>query len=312
MHYETDPCVAALLGGAWVPGVWDVTVDNLGMHSHATPAPAPASPPLRQAGAGLRLLAIETSTDRLSVAAGNGLDSGASGGLLWQHSGPGAAQASATLLPAVRAVLAQAGWALDSLDALVFGRGPGSFTGLRTACAVAQGLAFGAQTPARPGGLPVLPVDTLLALANEALHTRLRAGLAAPTHIAAVLDARMNEVYLALYPCGAEGVQPQATLPAHLCANNHLAAHLLAHGWSHPGGLLAGNALEELNLPDALGPRQPAWPTAAALLRLAPGLLQAGHAVPASQALPMYVRDQVARTTAEREAERERAALANG
>ena len=76
----------------------------------------------------MNLLAFDTSTDTLSIAV-------ARGAARWQHSGPGGAQASATLLPAIRQLLAEAGLALGDLDAIAFGRGPGSFTGLRTACA---------------------------------------------------------------------------------------------------------------------------------------------------------------------------------
>ena len=127
----------------------------------------------------MNLLAFDTSTDTLSIAVQHGDG-------VWQHQGPGGAQASSALIPAVRALMAQAGLTFDTLDAVVFGRGPGSFTGLRTACAVAQGLAFGAKGGQ---GVPVLPVDTLLAVAEEA---RQQHGC---THVVAVLDARMDEVY---------------------------------------------------------------------------------------------------------------------
>ena len=246
-----------------------------------------------------RLLAIDSSTDTLSVALG----SGAPDALPLVFAGPGAAQSSASLLPAVQSLLAQAGWALDSLDAVVFGRGPGSFTGLRTACAVAQGLAYGA------GGLPVLPVDTLMALAEAARAQRGGQGLAVPPVIAALLDARMNEIYVALYACGPDGLSAQPLRAPCLCAPPLLAVWLaesLPPGLSLENGdcLLAGNVFEVYG--DALqalpGPRQPALPTAAALLSLAPGLLAAGRAVDAREALPLYVRDKVARTTAEREA----------
>lgn len=249
-----------------------------------------------------RLLAIETSTDTLSVALGSGVPQAP----VWQRSGPGAAQASATLLPLLKDLLAEAGWSLDSLDAVVFGRGPGSFTGLRTACAVAQGLAYGA----RPGGgLPVLPVDTLLALAEEARHAHAAAGRVPPDAIVALLDARMGELYVAPFACGVDGrLNPLA--PPRLCAPADLAAYLAAHLPPGARPLLAGNAWPAY--PDALaglrGEPVQALPTATALLRLAPGLLAGGAAVAARDALPLYVRDKVAQTTAERE--RQRTAMA--
>jgi len=258
-------------------------------------AASPASPPLR-------LLAIETSTDTLSVAVGGGVP----GDAPWQHTGPGAAQASATLLPVVQSLLTQAGWALRELDALVFARGPGSFTGLRTACAVAQGLAYGAQGAGRAGGVPVLPVDTLLALAEEARHQRALAGQAPPRVIAALLDARMDEMYVALYACGPLGLDPVPLQPPRLCAPADLGEWLqrgLPQALAPGDCLLAGNVFPSYGaqFSDLAGERQTALPTAAALLRLAPALLAAGRAVAAHEALPLYVRDKVAQTTAERE-----------
>lgn len=258
-------------------------------------AASPASPPLR-------LLAIDTSTDTLSVAVGGGVP----GDAPWQHTGPGAAQASATLLPVVQSLLAQAGWALRELDALVFARGPGSFTGLRTACAVAQGLAYGAQGAGRAGGVPVLPVDTLLALAEEARHQRALAGQAPPRVIAALLDARMDEMYVALYACGPLGLDPVPLQPPRLCAPADLGEWLqqgLPQALAPGDCLLAGNVFPSYGaqFSDLAGERQTALPTAAALLRLAPALLAAGQAVAAHEALPLYVRDKVAQTTAERE-----------
>lgn len=233
------------------------------------PLPAPA----------MNLLAFDTSTDALSIAVQHGE-------LVCAHTGPGGAQASATLLPAIHRLLAEAGLSFATLDAIVFGRGPGSFTGLRTACAVAQGLAFGARNGA---GVPVLPVDTLLAVAEEA---RLQHGC---TQVVAVLDARMDEVYSAR--CAwlpAEG-RWQADADFGLGAPE---AVEVPEGWS-----VAGNAqapYSERLAPQAVHVR--ALPTASALLRLAPALLAAGNAVPARDALPRYIRDKVAKTTAEREA----------
>lgn len=246
----------------------------------------------------LRLLAIESSTDTLSVAVGSGLPDVAP----HVFSGPGAAQASATLLPAVQALLDRAGWPLTSLDAVVFGRGPGSFTGLRTACSVAQGLAYGAQGAGRQGELPVLPVDTLLALAEVARERHRAEGGLPPAAVAALLDARMDEIYVAVYPCrdGALGVAPLRA-PC-LCAPEDLPG-VLDEVWSGGPCLLAGNVFEVYRdrLQALKGPRQPCLPQADALLALAPRLLAAGHAVVAHDALPLYVRDKVALTTAERE-----------
>ncbi len=238
-----------------------------------------------------RLLAFDTSTDTLSVAVGVG---GRGADAVWaEHTAPGGAQASATLIPIVLDLLARVGWRLDELDAIVFGRGPGAFTGVRTACAVAQGLAFAA----RPGGVPVLPLDTLAAVAEQG-----RAVLPdqALTHIAALMDARMDEIYVASYRLDGEALVPEA--PARLCRPEDLHAAVRLR----PGLALAGNAMAVYGRrlpPDwqAL-PQAAVLPGAAALLRLAPAALQAGQAVDAAQAQPLYVRDKVALTTAERAA----------
>ena len=248
----------------------------------------------------LRLLAIETSTDALSVALG----SGEPGSPLWQRSGPGGAQASGSLLPMVSSLLDEAGWSLDTLAAVVFGRGPGSFTGLRTACSVAQGLAYGAQGLGRVGGLPVLPVDTLLALAEEARQAQVDAGQAVPGVIVALLDARMGEIYVAPYACldsSPTGLAPLA--PPRLCTPADLPAYLRIHMNDLAPGerLLTGNVFGMDALAHLAGQRHSALPTAGALLRLAPGLIAAGHAVAAQDALPLYVREKVAQTTEERE-----------
>ena len=222
----------------------------------------------------MNLLAFDTSTETLSIAVAR------AGSVLHEHQSAGGPQASATLIPALMALLTQAGLRLSELDAIVFGRGPGSFTGLRTACSVAQGLGFGS-------GVPVLAVDTLLAVAEEA---RARQGV---TQVVAVLDARMDEVYW--LACEFENGAWQARGEAALGRPESVE---LAPGWA-----LAGNAFAAYSprLPVAAA-RVDVLPTAAALLRLAPGLLAAGRAGPAVQALPLYVRNKVAQTTQERAA----------
>jgi tRNA threonylcarbamoyladenosine biosynthesis protein TsaB len=235
----------------------------------------------------LNLLALDTSTDVISLAlCRQGVE-----GALWQYSGAGGAQASAQLIPALQDLLALSQMDWRDLDAVVFGRGPGAFTGLRTACAVVQGLALGAD-------LPVLPVNTLLAVAENA---RLQQG---STRVLAVLDARMGEVYAAAFTWS--NGQWACVLDTALLAPNALLA------WAAAGGITAALASDWTlagNAWDSYGPEwtigwgpYPTLPTARALLHLAPALLQAGHAVAADQALPFYVRDKVAQTTAERAA----------
>jgi len=259
----------------------------------------------------MHLLAFDTSTDTMSIAVSRGVGESAQ---VWQHTGTGGAQASSRLIPAIRQLMQQAGLAFGQLDAIAFGRGPGSFTGLRTACSVAQGLAFGV-------GVPVLPVDTLLAVAEEARYQQARhqevqhpshgAPLrppSSPYRVLALLDARMDEVYAAHYEFNSgswsqyEGynlIRPEnlaSSLPDGLKADNDLEID-----W-----VMAGNAFAVYadRLPTSAVPRIQVLPTATAMLRLAPALLAAGYGVPADQALPTYIRDKVAKTTQERMAEK--------
>jgi tRNA threonylcarbamoyladenosine biosynthesis protein TsaB len=231
---------------------------------------------------------MDTITDVLSLAL-------ARGDQVWTQTLPGGAQASSGLIPAVMAMLAEADMPLASLTAIVFGRGPGSFTGLRTACAVAQGLAFGAD-------IPVLPVDTLLAVAEEARWQRVQAGAAdADVSVLALLDARMDEVYSAAYQWTEASQTWQGLSALQVSAPDQVNA---------TAALLAGNVFEAYGPRlAAQGERCVALPTASALLRLAPALWAQGQAVPADLAMPLYIRDKVANTTAEREAMKAQAAL---
>ncbi len=238
-----------------------------------------------------RFLAFDTSTDRMSIGVSDGARQ-------WLYEGAGGPQSSTSLIPAILQLLADAGLRLDQLDAIAFGRGPGSFTGLRTACAVAQGLALGA-------GVPVLPVDSLLALAEEA---RFQWALenSVPQTITALLDARMDEMYVqhfrlnngachALAPCVL--VRPEAFIFSTVLQAAEASDNGARHG-------LAGNVFDvyAARLPALVSDctRLTALPSAAAMLRLAPAMLAAGAAVDASQALPLYIRDKVALTTDER------------
>lgn len=228
----------------------------------------------------MKLLAFDTSTELMQIAV-------QSGNQVWAHEGAGGAQASANLIPAIQTLMAQAGLQFAQLDAIVFGRGPGSFTGLRTACSVAQGLAFGA-------GVQVLPVDTLMAVAEEAHH---RTGA---TRICAALDARMGEMYHEYYVFDSclrtIGAGYSLKTPPKM---------LVLHDFVHT--LLAGNvqAVYGAQLPAAVqaAPYVQCLPTARALLRLAPSLIAGGGLVDPENALPLYIRDKVAQTTAERQAQ---------
>ena len=238
----------------------------------------------------MRVLAFDTSTEVLSVALGAPIHGEHR---VWAHSGEGGAQASHTLIATVQDLLRQAGLRLQDVDAIGFGAGPGAFTGLRTACAVAQGLALGA-------GLRVVPVPSLLALAEEARFHQQCAARGPDLTVMSLLDARMGEVYAAAYAWRAG--QWDTLRPPCLISPAQAASWLS----DMPADtVVAGNALTAY--PEVVGgrnsPALPAiGPTAQAIVRLAPAMLAAGLAVDAADALPLYVRDKVAQTTLEREA----------
>lgn len=231
------------------------------------------------------LLALDTATDRLAV----GLL--APGGR-WAVDEAGGQAASARLLPLLMGLLAQADLTMPQVQAVAFGQGPGAFTGLRTACAVAQGLAFANTTP-------VLPIDSLLIVAEDARAQATQAGEAVDGMWWVAMDARMDEAYAAAYHHGADGwtvqVAPQLwTLPA------------LADAWqATPPLRVAGSAIDAFTdrLPWGEARRWPACTgRAAALLRLAEAAWARGAGMAAESALPLYLRDKVALTTAERAA----------
>ena len=240
----------------------------------------------------MRLLAIDSATERLALAA---IDAG--GAPLSRATCridpldlDGGAAASAQALPMLMTLLQRVGWTFADLDAIAFGRGPGGFTGLRTACAVAQGLAWGQ-------GVPVVPVDSLAIVAEDAAR---HAGLADGAHVWVAMDARMDEIYAGCYrDAGAAGwqavVEPSLTRPD--------ALHAL---WaSTPPAFVAGSALAAFGDRLRTGEARRAageHGRAAALGWLAAAGFARGDAVPADQALPVYLRDKVAQTTAEREA----------
>jgi tRNA threonylcarbamoyladenosine biosynthesis protein TsaB len=242
------------------------------------PAPPELQPPV---------LALDTSTDHLAAAL-------AAGGCFHTASAPGGPKASAALMPLIQSLLQRAGTRLQDLSFVAFGRGPGAFTGLRTACAVAQGLGFGLARP-------VLPLDSLLIVAEDARTQHDAAAQA--LDVAVVMDARMDEIYAGRYRWSHGRWQPLQ--PPGLYTLDMLHAHWVGL----PTHVLAGSALSafggRLQLP-AAWPRLPQESDrASALLRLALLAARNGEGVDAADALPLYLRDKVAFTTAEREQRRE-------
>ncbi len=235
------------------------------------------------------MLAFDTSTEALSVALL--CDAGSFG---WN--GPGGALASAQLLPQIRRLLQQAGVELSQLQGIAFGSGPGAFTGLRTACAVAQGLAFGAA-------LPVLPLDSLMIVAEgvrvEHPHP--------PVDVDVVMDARMGEVYAGRYAWTGARWQVSRAPALHSLDGLHAAWTL------QPPCCVAGSALlalgQRMHTGTALCIRADI-DRAAALRRLAQQRWSEGGGVDAAAALPLYLRDKVALTVAERDALRRAAVKA--
>jgi tRNA threonylcarbamoyladenosine biosynthesis protein TsaB len=235
--------------------------------------------PRREGAAGrircVKILAIETSTEYCSAALWRDGSADEAG----EHAGQ---RHSELLLPMVDALLKRQGLALRELDGLAYGEGPGSFTGLRIACGVVQGLAFGA-------GLKVAGVVTLLAMAEAAAAER----------VVCCLDARMGEIYHAAYAKSGDGWDtvhaPGLWAPAQAPAlpagswtgcGNGFAAHAQVLGRRYAGRLSA-------IMPEVV-------PHARHVAKLAARDFAAGRAVLPERAVPLYLRDKVALKTAER------------
>ncbi|MGI4983000.1 MAG: tRNA (adenosine(37)-N6)-threonylcarbamoyltransferase complex dimerization subunit type 1 TsaB [Janthinobacterium lividum] len=210
------------------------------------------------------------------------------------------AVSSTWVLPAVDLVLTAAGLTLHDCGALAFSAGPGSFTGLRTATGVAQGLAFGA-------GLKVLPVNTLMACAEAARHAGGCATGAAPiARVFVAIDARMSECYSAAFEADARGDWQQVG------GNRVGPPEAAVAPWTDTAPYaVVGNAVTVFGtrlaaLAGAARSDAHARPGAAALAAIGWRAWHAGQGRAPAAALPDYVRDKVALTTREREVERAR------
>lgn len=240
----------------------------------------------------LHILSLETSSACCGVALLRAADTGAVDLYCREHRG--VQEHSARLLPMVEEVLAESGIARSALDAIAFGQGPGGFTGLRVACGVAQGLGFAL-------GRPLVPVVSHAAVACQVENDGGRA-------IVVAMDARMEEVYLAVYRN--QGGDSLSTLVApQLMACAGLEAWVRGHVADlAPGAplLLCGDAPNAYSSAfSGFGLHErgtPERPTAAAVSRLAHGAYLRNETVPPELAAPLYVRDKVAFTTVERQA----------
>lgn len=197
-----------------------------------------------------KILAIDTSTDACSAALliGNEL-------LTRKEVEPRAH--TRLILPMINSLLKEANITFRALDALAFGQGPGSFTGLRIACSVIQGLSFGLQKP-------VVPISSLRALAEKA-HREYRA-----THVMASLDARMQEIYWGLFALDENGIMQS------------ISAERL-------------QTYDAVQLPEGAWFEATGFPEARDIATLAASEFAKGHFVSAELALPVYIRNDVVR-----------------
>lgn len=221
-----------------------------------------------------RMLAIETSAETCSVA----LNAGDEVLERFEHAPMKHAE---LILPSISGVLAEAGIAVQDLDAIAFGRGPGSFTSLRIGIGVVQGLAWGADRP-------VVPVSSLAAVAQVAAGER--QDLPSESQIVVAMDARMQEVFHAAFRLGADGLvvadgEERVGPPKDLSPTGQWVA--------------AGNGFERYDAlaqtaRKALVCRADAWPRASAVLALAGRWLEHNEPLPAALAQPVYIRNDIA------------------
>ncbi|WP_372832716.1 tRNA (adenosine(37)-N6)-threonylcarbamoyltransferase complex dimerization subunit type 1 TsaB [Pontibacterium sp.] len=220
-----------------------------------------------------KILALDTSTDACSVA----LDID---GEVKQDFRIIPRQHTKQLLPMVQQMLSDCDLKVSDLDAIAVGRGPGSFAGIRIATGAAQGLAFAAE-------LPMLPTSTLAAIALRIYRDT------GAEFIVTALDARMNEIYCCAYQI--QNGLPVALMPETVCAPGQLQLPEESQHWTVGGS--GWCYLEDMSaeVQQAVQPLDDTvYPAAAEIVTLALQDWEAGKAVPPEEALPVYLRDQVA------------------
>jgi len=224
----------------------------------------------------MNILAFDTATDICTVAL-------SVNGETLEHNQHKPRQQAALLLPAIDQIMNQAGLSVSQLDGVVFGRGPGSFTGLRIAASCAQGIALGAD-------IGVMGVSTLACLAQGCAR-----------HVLVLLDARLSEVYCARYQFEGSDIanatsEEQLIGPADLHDLLQAGSPLTVTG----SGLSEYRDVIEPQLHDGIILDEERWPNAADLITLALPVVDNHSWLPPEAALPVYIRDNVALTEAER------------
>ena len=228
----------------------------------------------------MNLLAIETSTESCSVAL-------LYGEALIERSELAPRRHAELVLPMAESLLGEAGLGRADLNGIAVGRGPGAFTGVRLAISVAQGLAFALD-------IPVVTVSSLAALAMQA-SKEAEATLA-------VMDARMGEVYACAFHLDANGIaqamdKERVARAEELVLPDAASWNVIGSGWE-----AYRDALRARLPGDPFWAKGDAFPQARDVARLAFPLFEAGEVLPPERALPVYLRDKVALTVAEREA----------
>lgn len=226
----------------------------------------------------MKLLAVETATEACSAALVNGEE-------ITERYRIAPRKHAELILPMAQELLSDAGISLSDLDAVAFGRGPGSFTGLRIAAGIVQGIALGTD-------LPVVPVSTLAALAQGVMNEF------SVRNVLAALDARMDELYWGAYTRDQNGLarlqgEEKVGPPEHVSTIESGPWVGAGSGWTEYQVHL--KKLPGIKIDRVILDR---FPHAADVALLAVDAFEAGMVVPAESATPEYLRNDVARKPA--------------
>ena len=227
----------------------------------------------------MKILALDTATEACSAALY--ID-----GEIQQQCKMAPREHTQLILQQAQTLLDAAGLKITQLDGLAFGRGPGSFTGVRIATSVVQGMAFGAD-------LPVVPVSTLAAMAQQMVQQH------DATHVISAIDARMGGIYAGCYERDAAGLMRLIGVEALSAPVECVLPN--AHHWIGAG---TGWQTHGVALQQRLGERvthiyPDVWPQAGSIVLLAADDLARGLSVSAEQAQPVYLRNDVAKKISE-------------